>query len=97
MSDKYTFTLRDWETTCEMNFLILEYLEWYFKNIDITKVRVHDIINWKLYFTYWNRYESCEFMTREDYLKVYIPAISEVKAFIAIMLSNQYLLKIMQK
>lgn len=93
MTESFTFTLKDGEKTCEMEFLNLEYLQAYFKNIDITKVKVHEVLDKKIYFSYdGNSYQSCPLYKFHDYYQ----AIIDVKAFVILMLSFNVLWQIHQ-
>lgn len=68
MSNMTKITLTDWDVKCEMRFLNLEYLDDYFKSIDITKVKVHDILWNKLFFRYEWKYYSCPLYRYDDLL-----------------------------
>lgn len=68
MDNKIRVTLKDWNSEVNMDFLTLEYLDDYFKWIDITKVKVHEILWKKLFFIYEWKYYSCPLYRYDDLL-----------------------------
>lgn len=68
MDNKIRVTLKDWNAEVNMSFLTLEYLDDYIKWIDLTKVKVHEILWNKLFFRYEWKYYSCPLYKYDDLL-----------------------------